>query len=167
MTESMTAIVEGPIGTEGIVIDAVAAGAIDLWAPVVYAAAGSGEDLPRVNTTTTGSDVKVHGVVVGPKLASGKAADAAGDKVNIVVFGRCKLKVLGKTVNIAIGDGLVTSTTAGKAVKVDYSAADNLVATVNAAIKALAAVFAKALKASTADDDIIPVFVRQTAGDTA
>ena len=158
MTESMTAIVEGPIGTEGIVVSAVAAGAIDLWTPVVLAAAGSGEDLPRVNVTTTGADPLVHAVVVGPKLASGKAADAAGDKINILVFGRGKIKVNGNTVNIAIGDALVTDTN-GLGVKLDITGSVNA-----ALLQKMLAAFAKALKASTADGDIIPAFVYQSRG---
>lgn len=159
MTESLTHIVEGPIGTEAIVIDAVAAGAIDLWHPVILAAAGTGEDLPRVNVTATANDPLVYGVVVGPKLASGKAADAAGNKVNIVRLGRCKCVVDGKTVNIAIGDALVTIVTTGHGAKID------LTGTVNAALlQKLLAVFATALKASTADGDTIPVDVRAAGG---
>jgi len=158
LTESMTAIVEGPIGTEAVVLDAVAAGAIDLWHPVILVAAGSGEDLPRVNATSSANDPLAYGVVVGPKLASGKAADAAGDKVNIVRLGRCKCVVDGNSVNIAIGDALVTATS-GHGVKVD------LTGTVNAALlQKLLAVFATALKASTADGDTIPVDVRAAGG---
>lgn len=165
LTESMPHIVEGPIGTEAIVIDGVAAGAIDLWSPVILTAAGTGEDLPRVNTTTTAKDPLTYGVVVGPKLASGRAADAAGDKVNIVRRGRAKVKVNGKTTNIAIGDGLHTTTTAGIAVKAafDVTATVNQV-NVNKAIRDAIAVFAVALKASTADADIIPADVRPNCG---
>lgn len=157
MTESLSHIVEGPYGTEAKVISAKAGGAIPLWAPVKVSAAPSPPDPITVTTTTTANDA-IIGVAVGPKLASGKAADASGDKVNICVFGRCKLKVLGKTVNIAVGDCLGSTTTAGKAAKVDVSGAN--AAAIAAAINA----FAMALKASNADDDIIPVFVRGSKG---
>lgn len=167
MSESMAHIVEGAIGKEAVLIDAIAAGAIGMWAPVVLAAAGSGEDLPRVQETTIGSNVAVFGVAVGPKRTTGKAADAVGDLVKVCIYGRCKVKVDGATVNIAIGDSLVTSTVTGVAVKADFSSADNTVGNINAAIKALAAVFAVALKASTANGDIIPCFVKKVAGDTA
>lgn len=159
MTESLTAIVEGPIGTEAIVIDAKAGGAIDLWSPVIVTAAPTTTDPITVTSTTAANDPKVVGVVVGPKLASGKAADASGDKVNVCKLGQCKLKVNGKTVNIAIGDALVTTNAAGIAVKLDITG------TVNAALlQKMLAAFAKALKASTADGDIIPVEVYLTGG---
>jgi len=165
MSESLTHIVEGAIGKEGVLIDCVAGGAIDLWAPVILAAAGTGEDLPRVTTTTTANDPKVFGVAVSKK-DSGKAADAAGEIIKVCIWGRTKVKVDG-TVNIAIGDCLVTTTTAGKAGKGDYTSADNTVGNINAAILALAAVFAVALKASTADGDIIPCFVKGARGTSA
>lgn len=137
----MPKIVEGPIGTEGVVVSAVAAGAIDLWSPVILAAAGSGEDLPRVDTVNAITG-KVYGVVVGPKLASGKAADAAGDKVNVCTYGWCKVKVDGVAVNIAIGDYLISHATgvAQKAAATGFP-------------------FAMAGYASTVDGDIIPAFV--------
>lgn len=141
LTERITSIVEGPIGTEGIVVPAVAAGAIPLWSPVILTTAGSGEDLPRV-TTVNAITGKVFGVVVGPKLASDDAADAAGDKVNVCVFGWCKCKVDGKAVTIAIGDYLISHATgvAQKAAATGFP-------------------FAMAGYASTADGDVIPIFV--------
>lgn len=159
MTESLAAIVEGPIGTEAIVIDAIAGGAIDLWSPVIVTVAPTTTDPMTVTSTTAANDPKVVGVVVGPKLASGKAADGSGNKVNLVVFGQCKLKVNGNTVNIAIGDALVTLNSAGIAVKLDITG------TVNATLlQKMLAAFAKALKVSTADGDIIPAFVYQSRG---
>lgn len=140
-TDFMPKIVEGPIGTEGTVVPAVAAAAIELWAPVVLTDPGSGEDLPRV-TNVSGLTDKVYGVAVGPKLASGKAADAAGDKVNIVVGGWSKIKVDGNAANIAIGDYLIShaSGVAQKAAATGFP-------------------FAMAGHASTVDGDIIPAFV--------
>lgn len=151
---------------EGIVVMMVAAGAIDLWAPVILAAVGTGEKIPRVNTTTTGGHEEVFGVTVGPKLDSGKAADAAGDKVQVCVFGMCKCKV-DHTVAIAISDSLQTFTTAGQAQKL---VPFDVPATVNEVnlqaewdLKAGKA-FAKALKASATNGDIISVFVFGPAG---
>lgn len=152
MTESLAAIVEGPIGTEGVIISAKAGGAIALWASCIVTVAPSTTD-PLTVTESSGAAQAVIGIAVGPKLASGKAADASGDKINLCVFGQCKAKVLGKTVNIAVGDGLVSSGTAGKLDKSDVSGADA------AAIAEAINTVVQALKASTADDDIIPVFV--------
>lgn len=167
MTESYSHIQEGGL-TSGVIIESfVAAGAIALWSPVVLSAAGTNEEFPRVAESSAAGQETVIGVAVGPKRSTGKAADATGDKVQVVVFGPCKLKVLGNSVNIALGDLLRTSATAAKADKlVPYDAP----ATVNEAnlqaewdAKANKA-FAKAGKASTADDDIIPVFVNGVGG---
>ena len=140
-TEHISKIVEGPIGTEGIVVQAVAAAQIPLWSPVILTTAGSGEDLPRV-TTVNAITGKVFGIAVGPKLASGYAADAAGDKVNILVFGWGKVKVDGNAANLAIGDYLISHATgvAQKAAATGFP-------------------FAMAGAASTVDGDIIPAFV--------
>jgi len=139
--ELLPKIFEGPVGPEAVVIDCIAAGAIDLWAPVIVVAPGSGEDLARVNTTASANSTAVVGVVVGPIKASGKAADAAGDKVNVCVFGRCKVKVAAA---LAVGALIATSTTAGKA---------------GAATPSVGAVLGKLLAASGADGDIVPCFV--------
>ena len=158
MTESLPSIVEGPIGTEAIVVAALAGGALDLWSPVIVTVGPTENDPVTVTSTTTAADPKVYGVVVGPKQASGKAADVAGQKVNVVKLGQAKLKVNGNTVNIAIGDALVTDTN-GLGVKLDITG------TVNAALlQKMLAAFAKALLASTADGDIIPVEVYQSRG---
>jgi len=159
LSESLPSIVEGPIGTDAVVVSAKAGGAIDLWSPVIVTVGPTATDPVTVTTTTTPDDPKVYGVVVGPKLASGKAADAAGDKVNVVKAGQAKLKVNGNTVNIAIGDALVTTTVAGRAVKLDVTG------TIDAALlQKMLAAFAKALLASTADADIIAVEVYQSRG---
>jgi uncharacterized protein with beta-barrel porin domain len=158
LSESLPSIVEGPIGTDAVVVSGKAGGALDLWTPVIVTVGPTATDPVTVTGTTTADDPKVYGVVVGPKLASGKAADAAGDKVNIVKAGQAKLKVNGNTVNIAIGDALVTDTN-GLGVKLDITG------TVNAALlQKMLAAFAKALLASTADGDVIPVEVYQSRG---
>jgi len=136
--ELLPKIVEGPIGPEAVVIDAVAAGVIDLWAPVILVAKGTGEDLARVNTVAGANSTAVYGVVVGPIRASGKAADAAGDKVNVCRSGRCKVKVAAA---LAVAALIATSATAGKA---------------GAATPAIGAVLGKLLDASGADGDIVP-----------
>ena len=139
--ELLPKIFEGPVGPEAVVIDCIAAGAIDLWAPVIIVAPGTGEDLARVNTTTTANNILCIGIVVGPIKASGKAADAAGDKVNVCVFGRCKVKVAAA---LAVGALIATSTTAGSA---------------GAATPAIGGVIGKLLAASGAANDIVPCFV--------
>lgn len=139
--ELLPKIVEGPIGPAAVVVDAVAAGPIDLWSPVILVTPGAGEDLARVQTTTSANNVLCYGVVVGPIRSSGKAADAAGDKVNVCVFGPCKVKV---NAALAVGAMIATTTTAGKA---------------GAATPAIGAVIGKLLVASGADGDIVPCFV--------
>jgi len=140
-TESLPKIVEGPIDADARIVSMIASGAIDMWSPVVLAAAGSGEDMPRIDTVNALTG-KVYGVVVGPVKASGKAADAAGDKVNVCIGGWCKCKVDGNAANIAVGDYLISHATgvAQKAAATGYP-------------------FAMAGAASTADGDIIPVCV--------
>ncbi len=140
-TDFLPKIVEGPIGTEAEVVSAFAAGAIEMWAPVILAAAGTGEDLPRVDNVA-GLTNKVYGVVVGPLRASGKAADAAGDKVNVVIHGWTKVKVDGNAANIAIGDILISHASgyAQKQASTGYA-------------------FGLAGHASTVDGDVIPAFV--------
>jgi len=139
--ELLPKIFEGPVGTEAIVVDAIAGGAIDLWSPVILAAPGSGEDLARVTATATANSTAVAGVVVGPILASGKAADAAGDKVNVCIFGRCKVKVAAA---LAVAALVATSTTSGSA---------------GTATPAVGAVLGKLLAASGATGDIVPMLV--------
>ena len=139
--ELLPKIFEGPVGPESQVVDKIAAGAIDLWSPVILVAPGTGEDLARVQATATANSTAVYGVVVGPIRASGKAADAAGDKVNVCIFGRCKVKV---NAALAVGAMIATSTTAGKA---------------GAATPAIGAVLGKLEAASGADGDIVPMFV--------
>jgi hypothetical protein len=139
--ELLSKIVEGCIDTSAVVKDYVAAGAIDLWSPVILVAKGTGEDLARVNTVASANSVAVFGVVVGPVRASGKAADAAGDKVLVCTFGPCKVKV---SAALAVAALIATSATAGKA---------------GAATPAVGAVLGKLLDASGADGDIVPCYV--------
>jgi hypothetical protein len=112
-----------------------------MWAPVILAAPGTGEDLARVDNVA-GITNKVFGVVVGPLKASGKAADAAGDKVDVVTYGPCKIKVDGNAANIGVNDALI-SHASGYAQKVASTGYP----------------FALAEHTSTVDGDVIPGFV--------
>ncbi len=140
-TDFEPVITEGPLGTEATVVAAFAASAIEMWAPVILVTAGTSEDLPRVDNVS-GLTSKVWGVVVGTPKASGKAADVAGEKVNVVTYGWTKLKVDGNAANIAIGDVLI-SHAAGYAQKVASTGFP----------------FALAGHSSTVDGDIIPAFI--------
>jgi hypothetical protein len=137
-TDFLPKIVEGPISTEAVVVPRVAAGAIEMWAPVILSAPGTGEDIARVDNVA-GITNKVFGVVVGPLKASGKAADAAGDKVDVVTYGPCKIRVDGNAANIAVNDALI-SHASGYAQKV----------------AATGFPFALAEHTSTVDGDVIP-----------
>src|SRR5579884_3553198 len=122
MTESFTNVKEGAITKGAIVESFIAAGLIPMWSPVVTAAAGTNENLPRVQTTTTAGDTTHIGVAVGPKRSTGNAADSAGQSVDVVVFGICKCTVDGSSDNIAIADMLQTKSAAGVAIKCDHFA---------------------------------------------
>jgi len=163
-TESYSNIQEGALTKGAIVEEFVASAAILLWSPVITAAVGTNETMPRVAPNASLGQETVIGVAVGPKRSSGKAADAAGDSVQVCIWGLAKCRVDGNAANISIGDVLQTGATGanGDAEKVaPYDAP----ATVNEAnlqaefdLKANKG-FAKALKASTVDGDIIPVIV--------
>jgi len=171
MSESDSFIKSGGYDSDvrgGEVLEFIADEAIPLWGPVILVAAGSGETFPRVEPTSTANHPDVIGIAVdGEDNDNSNAVSAAEKKVKVMTSGRCKCTVNGNTTNIAIGDGLVTTTTDGIGVKVDFSSADNAAGNLNAAIVNSASVFAIALKASSADGDIIPVYVRKGSGDTA
>jgi hypothetical protein len=138
--ELLPKIFEGAVGKEAVILDFISNGAIPLWAPVILASPGTGEDLARVATTTSAGSTAVIGVAVGPVKASGNCADGAGEKVLVCVWGRCKVKVAGA---VSVGALLGTSTTAGKATTTSTAGA----------------ILGKALAAASTDGDIIPVFV--------
>lgn len=170
-TESNTEIVSGGYHNDyhaGTVHEFISDESITLWSPVILVAAGSGEDLPRVEPTNSANNPDVIGIAIGGEKCDGtSAATAAGEKVKVACVGViCKLRVDGTAAAIAIGDLLVTTTTDGMAAKGDIEPATNSVAAIIAANIALSAAFAKALKASTTLADIIPVMVIQTRGDS-
>lgn len=168
--ESLTAIQSGALGEDAIVIDAIATAAnTPIWAPVVLGAIDATRELPKIATTTSAADKLVYGVTVGKLVdsANGYCNTAAGDLVQVCVFGQCKVKVDGNAENIAIGDALVTHAAAGVAQKAacDAPAADTYTtAAMNTTLQYLGSIFAKALKASTADGDVIPCFVIGSRG---
>lgn len=133
--ELLPKIFEGPVGAEAVVVDFISNGAIPLWAPVILASAGSGEDLARVATTNSANSTAVIGVAVS-------SADAAGEKVQVCVWGRAKVKV---NAAVNVGALLATSSSVGKA---------------GSATPVTGGVLGKALAASGADGDIIPIFVQ-------
>lgn len=135
------------------ILSFIADGVIPNFSIVTLVAPPAGEILPRVSTTTTTNDPAVVGIVVGGSgnVAAGNAADAAGDAVDVVPIGTgaiTKCVVDGNVNNIAIGEGIVTSATAGVAESID---------TVTANTDAYAA--AKALQLSTVDGDTILVIM--------
>ena len=143
--EDYPLILEGAIDQNAIIQECVANGAIPQWSPVILVAAGSGETLPRVGTTTTSADENVYGVKVYPNKTV-----AAGDIVYVVVYGRCKCKVNAATTSLK--RALMTSTVAGSATPV--ITAENTSAT-----------FAEVVgTAATAAGDIIAVMVKPGGG---
>ena len=156
MTDNYPGLFDGAADPSAIVINAIADEAIEIGAPVVVVAAGTGEYAPRVEPGNTGvesGDQFVAGVVVGgdangiwvdgTTANDGNAAAAAGDTVKLCTRGRCKVRVDGSTgganSNIAIGDPLSISGTdevAKRAIATEF-------------------VFARALQATTAVQDAI------------
>jgi len=152
MTDNYTGLFDGAADSGAIVINAIADEAIEIGAPVIVVAAGTGELDPRVEPTTDGT-LYVAGVVVGGDANGiwsdgtvtndGNAADAAGESVKVCTHGRCKVRVDGSTgganSNIALGDPLScggSDEVAQRAVAADF-------------------VFGRALQTSTASTDAI------------
>lgn len=152
MTDKYAGIFDGAADPSAMVINAIADEAIEIGAPVIAVAAGTGEINPRVEPTTDGT-LYVAGVVVGGDANGiwvdgtvandGNAADAAGESVKVCTRGRCKVRVDGSTgganSNIAIGDPLScggSDEVAQRAVASDF-------------------VFGRALQTSTASTDAI------------
>lgn len=152
MTDKYAGIFDGAADPSAMVINAIADEAIEIGAPVIAVAAGTGEINPRVEPTTDGT-LYVSGVVVGGDANGiwvdgtvandGNAADAAGESVKVCTRGRCKVRVDGSTgganSNIAIGDPLScggSDEVAQRAVASDF-------------------VFGRALQTSTASTDAI------------
>lgn len=153
MTDQYTGLENGTVdgGVAGsIVIEAIADEAVDIGAPVILVAAGTGERLPRVEPNNTQGahafGVVVAGVKDGTFSGSDQsAADAAGEAVSVCVLGRCKVNVDGSVGgNIAVGSKLTLSDTADGLAEV-AAASDE--------------VFGRALQASTANGDTIVCFV--------
>jgi hypothetical protein len=128
--------------------DVIADEAVDIGAPVIAVAAGTGEKFPRVEPNDTQGAMALGVVVAGDKdgTFSGSdqsAADAAGEGVSVCVFGPCKVKVNANTNNLSVGSPLTIAGSDGVAELAQAS--DN--------------VFGRALQASTADGDFILCFV--------
>lgn len=109
----------------------------------------------------------VIGIAVGPlrDAENGYVSDAAGQAIQVLTFGKGKCKVDGNSGNIAIGDSLTPHDTDGIAQLADVDVAGSFnQTTLQACLQLLAAIFAVALYASTADGDIIPVKVVGSRG---
>lgn len=157
MAETFTEIVEGALDADAEIVECVANGSIDQWSPVVLVAPGTGEELPRVGTTTTASDKNKYGIKVGPNKTV-----AAGDIVYICRGGRCKMKI---SAAVSRGDNIGTSSTAGKGAPItalDAPAAYGE-ATLQTELDKIAASLAQAQEDGANDGDIIVVDVRPTA----
>lgn len=138
----------------GVFISLRANGVVPMWSPVVVVAPDTNTRLPEVGTTTTANDPTVIGIAVGGNsdfLTTGDAAGAAGDIVQVCIYGLTKCVVDGNVANIAIGDMLITHSTAGQARQITPNAA-----TYDATFRYG---FAKALFPSTVAGDTIVVFL--------
>ena len=120
MADLAAGIFDGGAGAEAIVTNWTASTAIEIGAPVIQTAIGTGEIFPRVTTATDGTLLTWIGVCVGgdangiwvdgTTTNDGSAAAAAGETVKVCTKGRCKIRVDGSTgganSNIALGDAL-------------------------------------------------------------
>lgn len=138
----------------GVFISLRANGVIPMWSPVILVAPDTGTRLPEVGTTTTANDNRVIGIAVGGNsdfLNTGDACGAAGDICQVQIYGLTKCVVDGGAANIAIGDMLITQSTAGQARQITANAA-----TYDATFRYT---FAKAMFPSTVTGDTIVVFL--------
>jgi len=117
MADLYPGLFDGAAGAEAVVVNYTASEAIEIGAPVVAAAAGTGELQARVQPSIIGEDYCI-GVVVGGDAEGiwvdgtvandGEAAAAAGDVVKVCILGRCKLRVNASTGGansaMAVGD---------------------------------------------------------------
>jgi len=109
-TDVMPNIAKGPVAAgEGDLVGMIAAGAVKLWDAVIVDAAGSGEVLPRVKTTTTVDDRLIFGIVVDTFNLD---TIAAGNLVLIQINGLSKVSTTAGAVTL--GQGVSTSATAGQ-----------------------------------------------------
>jgi len=101
---------------------------IPIWGPVIVVAKGTGEDWARVEPIDSAKDPKVIGVAVGPlrDAGNGYVSMAAGQAIQVLTFGKAKLKVDGDFDNIAVGDALCTHNADGIAALYGYDAAVRL-----------------------------------------
>ena len=113
MANEATKIKNGPYVATAKTVTMIANGEIPMYGAVILIAAGSGEEEPRVGTTTTAGSRLAYGIVVGPQLNSGKAADAAGDRVQVHPFGDGLPEKFIAEGTVAAFDPLETSATAG------------------------------------------------------
>lgn len=136
------------------ILSFVAAGVIPMWSPIVLVGPGPGESLPRVSTTTTLDDPNIIGIAVGGTgdvAGTGNAADSAGGVIDVAIIATgaiTKCTVNGATDNISVGSLLITSVSAGVAIR--PSAGDDDTDTHT---------FAKALQTSTVNGDVILVIM--------
>jgi len=151
MTDQYAGLDSGPAFGDvsgSIVYEMIADEAVDIGAPVILVAAGTGERLPRVEPNNTQGahafGVVVDGVKDGAFSGSDQsAADAAGEAVSVCTLGICKVKVDGSGSAISVGD------------KLTLHAADGVAEVASASDE----VFGRALQASSADGDFILCFV--------
>jgi len=127
MTDKHLGLASGPVDADARTVNAIANASIRIGSPVVLAAPGTGELLPRVAETTS-QGAEVYGVAVDGDnngiyddgtgtTTTEQVAAAAGEAVVICVRGRCKARVKGDGTAIVRGDPLTASATTGHAEK--------------------------------------------------
>lgn len=158
-TDKWSKLTEGDVEA-GVFISLIAGEQIPLWAPVTVEAPDVATRLPKVKLTATLNNKRVIGIAVGGSgtIENGYAADADGDIVQVQIFGLAKCKVDGGAATIAIGDGLVSDSSAGVARKVPDNPAGYTAAQIRKHI------FAKAMFGSDTDGDVIVVWLTGGGG---
>ena len=145
MADLFPGIAQGPAGTQAIYGNYIADEAVEIGSPVIVVAAGSGELKPRVEPNNT-QGARAFGVAVGGdnKIAvyggsEETVALAAGDSVQVVTEGLCKVRVNGATGAISVDSPLTIDAVDGIA---ELAVAGD-------------EVFGRALQASTGASDFI------------
>lgn len=125
MTDKYPGLYRGPAGPEGsyIMVNYTANAAIPIGSPVKWVSPiPTGEIQPRVTPSTASTDISCGIAVDGDYRGTyggfdtsvspnpSNVANAAGQGVSVVEYGRVKVVVDGSTASIAIGDALAPST---------------------------------------------------------
>lgn len=134
MADKALGLFDGEAGAEAVVINAIANEALKIGSIVSFAAAATGEIMPRVAHPAAATSPAIgvvtggdnNGIYVDGLVANdGDAAAAAGEVVRVCILGRCKIRVDGAASAIVVGEALAYASdgVAGDAAVTDFTVA--------------------------------------------